>query len=89
MAEYAGAHMRDVRGELILKLGLLARLGESADDLVRDQVRAFEPMIAGLEARAAGDTQTVEFDVTLARWRLESARVVMRFLEGLPTAAAR
>ena len=46
-------------------------------------------MLTGLEARAAADAESpASFDVTLARWRLENARAVWRFLESLSDARA-
>ena len=47
-------------------------------ELVRAQVAQFKPLLAGLEGRAAEPGEG--FDQTLAYWRLESARAVMRFL---------
>jgi PadR family transcriptional regulator AphA len=82
------AHLREVRGELMLKLALLARMRRSAQPLVTAQLRVFGPMLAGLEARVATDAEPpASFDVTLARWRLENARAVWRFLESLTDAA--
>lgn len=82
------AHMREMRSELLLKLALLAHLGESAQPLVAAQLAVFEPVIAGLEQRAAS-ASSVEFDATLARWRLESARAAVLFLKDLAGPASR
>jgi DNA-binding PadR family transcriptional regulator len=76
------AHMRDVRSELLLKLALLARLHRSPQPLVRAQAEVFERLVAGLEQLATTVTPA-EFEATLVGWRLESARAVMRFLNGL------
>ncbi len=76
------AHMRDVRSELLLKLALLARIHQSVQPLVTAQAEVFEPVLAGLEHLAATATPE-EFEATLVGWRLESARAVMRFLQGL------
>jgi PadR family transcriptional regulator AphA len=76
------AHLRDVRTELMLKLALLARAGKPPQKLVLAQLRAFAPMVQGLEARAAAsDRVDSDFEATLARWRLENARAVVRFLD--------
>lgn len=73
-------HVRDVRTELLLKLALLDRAGRPADELVTRQREHFRSTLAGLRAGAA----TAEgFDAVLARWRLESAEAVERFLAGL------
>jgi PadR family transcriptional regulator AphA len=78
------AHLREVRSELMLKLALLVRMRRSVQPLVKAQLRVFAPMLSGLEARAAAnDDPRTGFDVTLARWRLENARAVWRFLESL------
>ena len=77
------AHMREVRGELLLKLALLASMRESAAQLVKAQLRIFAPIMEGLEAQASRDDREGNFDLTLARWRLENARAVMRFLAEL------
>ena len=74
--------MREVRGELMLKLAVLARLDESAVELVTAQRAVFEPLLIGLELRAQRE-DAASFDATLAHWRLESARGVMRFLAGV------
>ena len=75
-------HMRDVRSVLLMKLALLAQLGESAQPLVSAQLEAFEPLVEALERQAA-HVQSGAFDATLVRWRLESARAVRRFLSAL------
>ena len=77
------AHMREVRSELMLKLALLALMQKPAERLVNAQLRAFEPLLRALEERAENGAATSDFDGTLARWRLESARAGLRFLEGL------
>jgi len=69
-----------------LKLALLARRQQSVQPLVRAQAAAFEPVVAGLEQIAATATPA-EFEATLVGWRLESARGVMRFLQGLAVPA--
>jgi PadR family transcriptional regulator AphA len=82
------AHLRDVRGELMLKLALLARMHRSARRLVVAQLRVFTPLLQGLEARAtAGPEASADFEWTLARWRLENGRAVVRFLSDLVTTA--
>ena len=75
-------HMRDVRSELLLKLAVLDQLEISPLPLIRAQLERFEPLLNGLERQAQREPP-VTFDATLAQWRLESARAVMRFLHGL------
>jgi PadR family transcriptional regulator AphA len=72
------AHMREVRGPLLVKLAILARLKLDPQELLTAQVARFEPLLNGLERRSAQPTQG--FEHALAYWRLESARGVMRFL---------
>lgn len=74
-------HMRDVRSHLLLKLALATRLHQDCQPLVRAQIAVFAPLLDALERRALD--APVGFDHTLAYWRLESARGVMRFLDGL------
>lgn len=74
------AHMREVRGELLLKLAVLAHLSRKPDRLVGAQLKRFAPVVAALEARADAETG---FDATLAEWRVESARATIQFLTHL------
>jgi PadR family transcriptional regulator AphA len=76
-------HLREVRGELMLKLALLACMRRPTTRLVQAQLRAFAPILSGLEAQAAVDARAGSFDLTLARWRLENGRAVVRFLQNL------
>jgi DNA-binding PadR family transcriptional regulator len=71
-------HLREVRAELMLKLALLDRAGADPAPLLTAQRAVFEPLVAALEARHdAGHG----FDRTLLRWRLESGRAALRFLD--------
>jgi hypothetical protein len=70
--------MREVRGPLLVKLAILARLKLDPQELLTAQVARFEPLLDGLERRSTQPTQG--FENALAYWRLESARGVMRFL---------
>ena len=49
--------MREVRGELLLKLALLASMRKSAAQLVKAQLRIFAPIMEGLEAQASRDVR--------------------------------
>jgi DNA-binding PadR family transcriptional regulator len=73
-------HVRDVRSQLLLKLALLDQAGRDPGPLVERQRALLVPMVASLQGqlrRADG------FDAVVARWRLESARAVQRFLTSL------
>jgi len=74
------AHIRDVRTELLLKLALHERAGHDPADLVRRQQATFAPTLEALRRTA---TRAEGFDGVLARWRLESATAVERFLRSL------
>ncbi|PSK97195.1 DNA-binding PadR family transcriptional regulator [Murinocardiopsis flavida] len=74
-------HIRDVRGELLLKLALLHRSGEDPRPLLRAQQAAFAPLAAAITERAAAPED--RFDRVLAVWRAESADATMRFLAAL------
>lgn len=78
-------HLRDVRSLLMLKLALLARAGGDPGPLVDAQRERLAPLVAALEARLAG---AEAFEHTLVLWRLESARSVVRFLEGVARGGA-
>jgi DNA-binding PadR family transcriptional regulator len=71
-------HMREVRGPLLVKLAITAHLHLRPDELLTAQIASFTPLLDGLERRAA--EPGADFEHTLASWRLESARGVMRFL---------
>lgn len=83
------AHLREVRSELMLKLALLACLHKPANALVAAQSKAFAPMLTGLETNLREAQLTGDFEVTLARWRLESARAAQRFLDEVAATAQR
>jgi PadR family transcriptional regulator AphA len=72
-------HVRDVRSELLVKLALLERSGRSHTQLVKRQLRQFEPVFAALRRR----TRHEGFDAVLAGWRREQAHAVERFLRSL------
>jgi hypothetical protein len=63
-----------MRTEFLLKLALNA----DAADLARAQLDAFEPAFQGLRRAARSDATDV-----VARWRLESAEAIRRFLQSL------
>jgi len=73
-------HYRDVRSQLILKLGFLRMRGESAESLLSAQLAVIEPMLDGLGEKLS---KADGFDQTLALWRLESAQTLVRFVERL------
>lgn len=68
-------HLRDVRTELLLKLVLRDRAGMSNRPLLEAQQAHFADAIDVLTSDR-GDIDVV------ARWRMESARAVARFLDG-------
>jgi DNA-binding PadR family transcriptional regulator len=72
-------HVRDVRTELLLKLALLDRAGLPSTYLVSRQIDQLAPVLRAVSQRPSGNG----FDHTLARWRLEHARAVDRFLTSI------
>jgi DNA-binding PadR family transcriptional regulator len=72
--------LRQVRHALLLKLAFLARRGRDAGPLLAAQRPLAERMVRACEARA-GDAPPTERIVVA--WRLESARALLRFLDGL------
>ena len=67
-------HPRDMRTEFLLKVAL----GAPATELARAQLDVFAPAFAGLRRSANEDPTDV-----VARWRLESAEAIRRFLQSL------
>ena len=74
-------HLRDVRGELLVKVTLADWYGYDVTDLLVRQKEAFAPHVAALTAAA----KTNPADL-VARWRLESSHAVLRFLDAAITA---
>jgi DNA-binding PadR family transcriptional regulator len=72
------AHVREVRSELLVKLGLLLRRGQPAAALVAAQREVFAPVQAALEQHHRTETG---FGQLLACWRVENMRAAMRFLD--------
>jgi hypothetical protein len=62
------AHVREVRSELLVKLGLLLRRGQPPTGLIAAQRRAFAPVQAALEQQQRTGTG---FGQLLAGWRME------------------
>src|SRR5262245_46594456 len=73
------SHLRDVRGELLLKLVLCDTLGIDQRPLLEAQRAAFAPMVQSLAAAARRGAASDP----VAVWRLESSRAVLRFLDRL------
>ncbi len=74
------AHLRDVRSELLLKLTMLERRGESVAELAEQQLEAFRPALDGLAATAR---RTTGPERLTDLWRVESSGSVERFLTEL------
>jgi DNA-binding PadR family transcriptional regulator len=73
-------HVRDVRSLLLLKLVLIERARLDRDPLLRAQRELVVPAVAALEARLAGSTGS---EAIFVRFRLESTRAVLDFIDGL------
>jgi DNA-binding PadR family transcriptional regulator len=72
------SHVRDVRSLLMLKLLFLERAGADPATLLVGQRERLLPAAEALERHAE---ESAGFERTLALWRLESTRAVLRFLE--------
>ena len=70
-------HVRDARSELLLKLALLDRRGQSPRELLERQLAAYEPVFAAVLKPRDGDRG---FESQLTLWRREQALAVRRFL---------
>ncbi len=75
------AHLRDVRGELMVKLLLCDLVGVDRAPLLRAQRAAFEPLAEHLGAAGAVDATDDTAVDPVAVWRQESSRAVVRFLD--------
>jgi DNA-binding PadR family transcriptional regulator len=72
------AHARDVRSELLVKLALLDRAGQSAAPLLAAQRQQLVPIAAALLDRLG---EVTGFEHTLALWRYETVSATLRFLD--------
>jgi hypothetical protein len=79
-------HLRDFRSLFMLKLARLDRAGLDPQALLDAQRDRLAVILAALEAKAKTSSG---FDMAPARWRLESARAAMRFLESVSDSGAR
>ena len=73
-------HVRDARSLLMLKLAFLDRAGRDPAPLLQAQRAGLVVAEAGLAARAA---EAEGFERTLALWRLESTRALIRFIDAI------
>src|SRR4051812_28753846 len=71
-------HVRDARGELMLKLLFLDRTGQDPGPLLAAQREHFDELASELEARLR---DADGFARTLALWRLENTQAAVRFVE--------
>jgi PadR family transcriptional regulator AphA len=79
-------HVRDVRSLLMLKLLFIARSQRDPLPLLEAQRELMLPVAEALESRARSEDG---YERTLALWRLESTRAVLRFLDATQTTAGR
>lgn len=73
-------HLRDVRGELIVKLLMCEIHAVDAEPLLEAQRAAFEPVAARLAAELDDATRDGASD-PVAVWRHESSQATVRFLD--------
>jgi DNA-binding PadR family transcriptional regulator len=74
-------HVREVRSLLLLKLALIDRIGGDAGPLLVAQHDVLAPK---LEAMQRHRDEAEGFELTLATWRVESIKAVVRFLDTAP-----
>jgi PadR family transcriptional regulator AphA len=74
-------HIRDIRSLFLLKLIFAERAGISPVPMLRAQREVIVPTVESLEARLAEKTR--DPGEVLLRFRLESTRAVVRFIDGL------
>jgi PadR family transcriptional regulator AphA len=73
-------HVRDVRSLLLLKLVLIDRAALDRERLLRAQRELVVPAIQALEQRL---TESAGSEAIFVRFRLESTRAVLDFIDGL------
>jgi DNA-binding PadR family transcriptional regulator len=73
-------HVRDVRSQLLLKLIFAERIGIDPTHMLEAQHATVHAAVAQLEQRMGSSTGS---EAILLRFRLESTRAVLRFVEGL------
>jgi DNA-binding PadR family transcriptional regulator len=71
------AHVRDIRSELLLKLALLLERGTDPTPLLEAQHEILAAALTGLESAQPG----TPFDAILFRYRVETTRAALRFVE--------
>jgi PadR family transcriptional regulator AphA len=76
-------HVREIRSELLLKLALLHERGTSPAPLLIAQRDRLEPVLARLEAAVPGSG----FDEILLRYRIETTRSALTFVDEISTYA--
>ena len=79
-------HVRQIRSELLLKLALLDRAGESPAALLAAQRAVLEPIVQAIEQRSA---VSAGFDSTLLAWRRATAVAALDFLDAITPAESR
>jgi len=79
-------HVREIRSELLLKLALLDRAGESPSDLLRAQRAVLEPIVTAIESRRE---HSDGFDATLLAWRRANAVAALEFIDTVTPAKSR
>jgi PadR family transcriptional regulator AphA len=74
------AHVREVRSQLLLKLVFAERAGVDPERMLLAQHESIAAAVHSLETRAGGSSGSERI---LLRFRLESTRAVLRFIEGM------
>jgi DNA-binding PadR family transcriptional regulator len=78
-------HVREVRSLLLLKLALIDRIGGDSGPLLAAEHDVLAPKLEALQRHR---DEAEGFELTLATWRLESIKAVVRFLSTAPAPAA-
>jgi PadR family transcriptional regulator AphA len=76
-------HVRDVRSLFLLKVVLSQRAGIDTKPLLEAQRRTMQPFIAWLEAQLDDADPELPAESTVLTFRLESARMVVDFIDGM------
>jgi hypothetical protein len=75
--------VRDIRSLFLLKVVLSQRAGVEIEPLLIAQRRVVVPFLAWVEAQLDEADPAVPSEFTVLYFRLETARMVIRFIDGL------
>jgi len=82
-------HVRDIRSLFLLKVVLSQRAGIDVEPLLVGQRAAIVPFVGWLESQLDDADPSVPAEVTALYFRLETAQMIVRFIDGMLDELAR